>query len=392
MILLNPGPVNVSERVRRALLGPDLCHRESDFTDLMQGIRDKLVRAFAPNRADDYVALILTGSGTAAVEAMVSSSVASGHTLLLIQNGVYAQRLAVMAAAHAIPTAELASEGDRRFDIEQVGVALRQNPAIQAVAVVHHETSTGMLNPLKDLGVIAGQAGRYLIVDGVSSLAGEEIDLHACNIGIVAGSSGKCIQGFPGLGFVLVRRDLMEAMASYERRSVYLHLPTYYQAQEGGSIPFTPAVQLYYAFDEALSELLEEGVANRITRYRTLARIIREGMHTTGMEFYLREPLWSSTLTALYVPEGVHYAHLHDRLRERGYVIYAGQARLAQRIFRVANMGVLTEADMKGFVTAFEAVLPEARKLGAERAPEARRPLSLTLPLEGGGEGGGGAS
>jgi len=352
---------------------PDICHRESEFTDLLQGIREKLIRAFAPNYSSEYVALVITGSGTAAVEAAITSCVAPGRRLMVIKNGVYSQRISQMAAAHKIQAAELAGEWDQRFSVEPVTVALRQNAAIQAIAVVQHETSTCMVNPVKDIAAIAKKMGRYLLVDGVSSLAGEEIDFNAYNIGLIAGSSGKCIQGFPGVGFVIVRRDLMEQMVNYERRSVYLHLPAYYKEQEEGSIPFTPAVQLYYAFDEALNELLEEGVSNRIARYRKAARTIRNYMRAMRMRFYLREPLWSSTLTAFRLPEGVYYDHLHDLLRERGYVIYAGQAQLAESLFRVANMGALTDAQIDGFLKAFEAVLPEVQKLGAERAGEMDR-------------------
>jgi len=373
VILLNPGPVNVSPRVRQALMKPDICHRESDFIELMQGIRDKLLRAFAPTYADQYVALILTGSGTAAVEAAVSSAVAPGRRIMIVKNGVYSQRMSAMAAANKIQAAEIPGEWDQRYEVEPVRVSLRQNAAIQVLAVVHHETSTGMINPIKEIGAIAKKAGRFLLIDGVSSLGGEEVDFNACNVGVIAGSSGKCIQGFPGIGFVLVRRDLMEQMVNYERRSVYLHLPTYYKEQEESSIPFTPAVQLYYAFDEALSELLEEGVANRIARYRKMAHLLRNWMRAIRVKFYLREPLWSSSLTSFFLPEGVYYDHLHDLLRERGFIIYAGQAQLEQSIFRVANMGALTEADLNGFMTAFEAILPEAQKLGAERAGEMER-------------------
>ena len=373
MILLNPGPVNVSPRVRQALMKPDICHRESDFIELMQGIRDKLLRAFAPTYADQYVALILTGSGTAAVEAAVSSAVAPGRRIMIVKNGVYSQRMSAMAAANKIQAAEIPGEWDQRYEVEPVRVSLRQNAAIQVLAVVHHETSTGMINPIKEIGAIAKKAGRFLLIDGVSSLGGEEVDFNACNVGVIAGSSGKCIQGFPGIGFVLVRRDLMEQMVNYERRSVYLHLPTYYKEQEESSIPFTPAVQLYYAFDEALSELLEEGVANRIARYRKMAHLLRNWMRAIRVKFYLREPLWSSSLTSFFLPEGVYYDHLHDLLRERGFIIYAGQAQLEQSIFRVASMGALTEADLNGFMTAFEAILPEAQKLGAERAGEMER-------------------
>jgi 2-aminoethylphosphonate-pyruvate transaminase len=375
VILLNPGPVNVSERVREALMRPDVCHREAEFTDLLAGIREKLLRAFAPNYTSEYVALLITGSGTAAVEAVVTSSIAPGRRLMVIKNGIYSHRISQMAAAHKIQTAELSGEWDQRFDVAPVAVALRQNAAIQAIAIVHHETSTGMLNPVKELGAVAKKMGRYLLVDGVSSLGGEEIDFNAYNVGLIAGASGKCIQGFPGVGFVIVRRDLMEQMVNYERRSVYLHLPIYYKAQEEDSIPFTPAVQLYYAFNEALDELLEEGVANRIVRYRNAARTIRNYMRAMRMKFYLREPLWAGTLTAFKLPEGVYYDHLHDLLRERGYVIYGGQAQLAENVFRVANMGALSKAQIDGFLEAFETVLPDAQKLGAERSTEMERLL-----------------
>lgn len=371
MILLNPGPVNVSERVRQALLKPDICHRESEFNDLVEGIQDKLVRAFAP--AGGYLPILITGSGTAAVEAAVTSCLPPGRRILVIKNGVYSQRIATIAAAHKMQNMDIAGEWDQRFDTETVPVALRQNKAIEVVAVVHHETATGLVNPVKEIGAIAKKAGRVLLVDGVSSLAGEELDFVSSNVGLIVGSSGKCIQGFPGVGFVMVRRDIMEQMVTYEQRSVYFHLPTYYKHLEEGSVPFTPAVQLYYAFNEALSELLEEGVPNRIARYRKAARLIRNRMRAIRMKFFLREPLWSNTLTAFNLPDGVHYDHLHGLLKERGYIIYAGQAQLAEKLFRVANMGALTEANITGFLDAFEEALPEARKLGGERSGEMGR-------------------
>jgi len=371
MILLNPGPVNVSERVRQALLKPDICHRESEFNDLVEGIQDKLVRAFAP--AGGYLPILVTGSGTAAVEAAVTSCLPPGRRILVVKNGVYSQRIATIAAAHKMQNMDIAGEWDQRFDTELVPVALRQNKAIEVVAVVHHETATGLVNPVKEIGAIAKKAGRILLVDGVSSLAGEELDFVSSNVGLIAGSSGKCIQGFPGVGFVMVRRDIMELMVTYEQRSVYFHLPTYYKHLEEGSVPFTPAVQLYYAFDEALSELLEEGVPNRIARYRKMARLLRNRMRAIRVKFFLREPLWSNTLTAFTLPEGVHYDHLHGLLKERGYIIYAGQAQLADKLFRVANMGALTEANITGFLDAFEDALPEAVKLGEGRSGEMGR-------------------
>jgi 2-aminoethylphosphonate-pyruvate transaminase len=173
---------------------------------------------------------------------------------------------------------------------------------------------------------------------------------------MVAGTSGKCIQGFPGLSFVLVRKGFLERMRAYPRRSIYLHITQYVDDQGRGTIPFTPAVQVYYAFDEALNELMEEGVAKRIQRYKNVATLIRDRMAKLGVKPLLTPDKYSNTITAYHLPKGVTYRSLHDRLKEAGYVIYAGQGQLESKIFRVANMGALTEAQFVGFLDAFERI------------------------------------
>jgi len=361
MILLNPGPVNVSERVRKALLRPDICHREAEFADLLRGIRQKLLTAFVPGAESEYVALVLTGSGTAAVEAAVLSSVPIGKRVLVINNGVYGERISGMVGGtHKLGVAELKYEWGTRPDPERVRLALRQHPEVHTVAMVHHETTTGLINPVKEVAQVVDEQNRALVVDSVSGLAGEPINIAGSHIYAVAGTAGKCIQGFPGVSFVLVRKGFMERMATYPRRSWYLHLPHYYEAQETSSIPFTPAVQVYYAFDEALNELLEEGVANRVQRYRTAARKIRERLAALGVKAVLPAEVQSNTITAFYLPSGLPYQTLHDRLKEQGYVIYAGQGNLEAKIFRVANMGALTEQDVDGFLAAFQRVVESA--------------------------------
>ena len=143
-------------------------------------------------------------------------------------------------------------------------------------------------------------------------------------------------------------------MRAYPKRSWYLHLTHYIDDEGRGTIPFTPAVQVYYAFDEALSELLEEGVANRIQRYKQMAALIRDRMAKLGVKALLPPDRQSNTITAYYLPEGVSYQSLHDRLKAQGYVIYSGQGNLENKIFRVANMGALTAAQFVGFLDAFE--------------------------------------
>jgi 2-aminoethylphosphonate-pyruvate transaminase len=360
MMLLNPGPVNVSGRVRAALQRPDICHRESEFADLLQGIRQKLLRAFVSGAEQDYAAIVLTGSGTAAVEAALISSVPHGKRALIINNGVYGERMASMVALHRLGVSELKFDWGVRPDREKLRLALRQHPEVHTVAMVHHETTTGLINPVKEIAEVVDGLNRAFLVDSVSGLGGEPLEIARSNIYAVAGTAGKCIQGFPGVSFVLVRRTFMERMKGYPKRSWYLNLANYYAEQERGSIPFTPAVQVYYAFDEALNELLEEGLANRIQRYQRASTMIRQRMDALGLKPVLTPELQSDTITAYLLPPGLTYPALHDRLKEEGYVIYAGQGQLENKVFRVANMGALSEENFEGFLGAFKRIVETA--------------------------------
>ncbi|MBY0248763.1 MAG: aminotransferase class V-fold PLP-dependent enzyme [Nitrospiraceae bacterium] len=354
MVLLNPGPVNVSERVRQALLRPDICHRESEFTELLHRIQSKLLKAFVPGAESEYVAVVMTGSGTATVEAALMSSLPHGRRMLILNNGVYGERMSQIIGLHRLGVSELKSDWTARPDPDKLLLALRQHQEVHAVAMVHHETTTGLLNPVQEIAEIVDSQNRVFVLDAVSALAGETIDIARSHIYMVTGTAGKCIQGFPGVSFVLVRKGFVEKMRAYPKRSWYLHLTHYIDDEGRGTIPFTPAVQVYYAFDEALSELLEEGVANRIQRYKQIAALIRDRMAKLGVKALLPPDRQSNTITAYYLPEGVSYQSLHDRLKTQGYVIYAGQGNLENKIFRVANMGALTAAQFAGFLDAFE--------------------------------------
>ncbi len=354
LTLLNPGPVNVSERVRRALLLPDLCHREEEAARLLASVRSKLRRAFG---GEEYEAAVLTGSGTAAVEAAVSSAVSPGKRLLVVDNGVYGARIAAMAAAHGIEVFEVRTGWLRRPAPEAVEQALRRDPDIEVVAMVQHETTVGLLNPVAEIGDVVRRQGRTLLVDAVSGLAGDALDLATCGVGLAAGTAGKCVQGFPGVGFVLVRRRELRRLRRLPPRSVYLHLPRYCGDDDTPPVPFTPAMQILAALDEALSELLEETVAGRIARYRAAALHLRRHFAALGLEMLVPEPWRSNCLTSMRLPVGVSYASLHAGLKKRGFVIYEGQGRLRGKIFRVANMGALTTADFDRFRGALSAVL-----------------------------------
>ena len=337
-ILLNPGPINVSARVRRALAEcQDQCHREPEALALQTRVREKLVRAFGI--AERYDAVLLTGSGTAAMEAMLASAVGKG--VLVIDNGVYGDRLVQMAEAHRIPVLRHKVSWFERADPAAVRAALTDGPlasTIDTVAVVHHETTPGLLNDLPAIAAVAQAAGRRLLVDSVSGLAGETLDFGRVAPDAVCCTANKCIQGLPGIAFVLLKKG-----APLVRRSVYLDLGLALAKQSAGDTPFTPAIQVLAALEAALDELLEETVAGRVARYRRAGETVRAAATRLGLTMMLPPALRSHSITSFKLPPGVGYPQIHDRMREDGFVIYGGQGDLSKTAFRIANMGLIPD-------------------------------------------------
>jgi 2-aminoethylphosphonate-pyruvate transaminase len=364
-ILLNPGPANTSREVREALVTPDLCHREPEFFEVMRDCRERLVRL--AEGGDDFAAVLFTGSGTAAVEAAVSSAVPADGGLLVVDNGVYGDRLLKIARAHGIATRALSYDVATAARPDDVRAALRAEPRLTHVAVVHHETTTGVLNPVAEIVCAAAAEGRRVLVDAMSSLFGEPLDVTQDGIDFVMASANKCLQGVPGISFVLARRRALEALRGRQARSVYLDLFNHYATQEQDNTPFTPAVQVLHAMRQALRELEKEGVSERIARYAENARVLRAGMAALGFEILVPEGSRSNILTTFKLSPGIAYDPLHDAMKRRGYVIYAGQGDIRKYAFRVSNMGTLTPSHMRGVVEAFAASVAEVRAAGAPR-------------------------
>jgi 2-aminoethylphosphonate-pyruvate transaminase len=358
-ILLNPGPANTSARVRQALVTPDLCHREPEFLEVMRECRTRLTRAAGAGPAFDVV--LFTGSGTAAVEAALASAIPEGRVLLIVDNGVYGDRMRRIARAHRIPAEVLTCDVTTPVAPSDVAARLRAHPEVSHVALVHHETTTGLLNPVEAVADVAAAAGRRVIVDATSSLFGEPLDVTREGLDFVTASANKCLQAMPGVSFVVARRAALEALRGRPPRSVYLDLFEHWAAQEQDNTPFTPAVQVLHAMREALVELEEEGVAARLARYGENCRVLRRGMAALGFEILVPEGSRSRILTTFRLPPGLAYDALHDAMKRRGYVIYAGQGAIRAFAFRVANMGTLTPGDMQAVVAAFAACLEELR-------------------------------
>ncbi len=356
MILLNPGPVCTSERVRNALLRGDMCHREKEFSIILDGVRKKIIQAFTPN--GNYTSTVITGSGTASLEAGVCSSVSENKKILVINNGVYGDRISRIASAYKIDKIELKNDWCKQPDIEQIEDIISKDKDIEVVALVHHETTTGLINPVHNIGEITNKYKRTFLVDSISGLGGEEIDLVNDNVDICIGSANKCVQGLPGLSFVIIKKVEVNRLRNIPARSVYFNLISQLDEQEKrGECPFTPSVHTFFAFDEALDELLEEGVSNRITRYRKASGFLRKEFKRLCLEFLLPDELLSNTITALYLPKNMKYTKLHDSLKEKGFVIYAGQGQLNAKIFRIANMGELSIQELEVFIKNLKVVI-----------------------------------
>ncbi|AOK12716.1 MULTISPECIES: 2-aminoethylphosphonate aminotransferase [Burkholderia] len=352
MLLLNPGPVTLSERVRRSLLQPDLCHRESEFFDLQDEARARLVAAYELDPAE-WAAVLMTGSGTAAVESMIAALVPQDGKLLVIENGVYGERITQIATQYGIAHDVLKHEWMQAPDVAEVAARLDAG-GYSHVAVIHHETTTGRLNDLGAIADVCRARGVKMLVDGVSSFGAEAIDFGGGVIDAVAATANKCLHGVPGAAFVIVRRSALTKAAS---RTYYLDLGRLAKLQDQRNTPFTPSVHAYYALVEALREFDEAGGWRaRHARYKALADQVQAGLAARGMPLVLPEGESSVVLRAYRLPQGVAYEALHDGLKARGFVIYAGQGGLSKELFRISTMGAIEAADVERLLEGFTAL------------------------------------
>jgi 2-aminoethylphosphonate-pyruvate transaminase len=338
MLLLNPGPVTLTERVRHSLLQTDLCHRESEFFDLQEEARTRLVDLYGLD-ASEWQAVLMTGSGTAAVESMTAALVPQNGKLLVVENGVYGERISQIATQYGIAHESLKHDWMHAPDLAKIAERLDADKTFTHVAVIHHETTTGRLNDLASLGALCRARGLRLLVDGVSSFGAEAIDFADASLDAVAATANKCLHGVPGASFVLVRRAALAQAAS---RTYYLDL---------GRLA---RLHAYYALVEALRELADEGGWRaRHARYAALAEQARAGLAERGIGSVLPAEQSSVVLRAYRLPDGVAYAQLHDALKARGFVIYAGQGGLSAELFRISTMGNIHAADIDRLLQGF---------------------------------------
>jgi 2-aminoethylphosphonate-pyruvate transaminase len=358
-VLLNPGPAVVSDRIHRAVAGPDLCHREPEYSEMFDRIREKLLRIAGVD--PDWELALIAGSGTAAMEAMTGSAIREGRRLLVCRNGIYGDRFATIAERLGIETVDVRAPQTEPIDPAEVASALDADPTIDAVAVVHHETTTGLLNPVREIASEAHPRDVRVLVDAISSLGAEELELAGTGIDMVACTSNKCLHGLPGTSFVLLSPAGAARAAEAPRRSLYLDIAAYLEAQKKSTVPFTPAVPALYGLEAALDELLDEGLEHRQAAYRARVALLDRAFERLGLEQTVSVEHRSSSVRSVRLPDGVGYQDLHDAVKRDGYVIYAGLGDGAKTTFRVCTLGALELDVLAGFVESLDRALAEAK-------------------------------
>lgn len=358
-LLFTPGPLTTSEPVKRAMLR-DLGSRDREFLTVVSHIRRRLLE-LGQVADGSYEAVLMQGSGTFAIEAVLSSVIPRNGKLLVAINGAYGHRMAKIASVLGISCQAIVFEEATPVSVERVDAALAADPAISHVGIIHCETSTGILNPVADLGRVVREGGRVYIVDAMSSFGGIPIDIAAEKIDFLISSANKCIQGVPGFAFVLARRDLL--LASKGRaRSVSLDLLAQWEGLESdGQFRFTPPTHVLLAFQQALRELQEEGgVEARAARYSANQQELMKGMTKLGFDAYLAPEHQSHFITSFRFPahRNFDFPTFYQRLSELGFVIYPGKVSDAE-CFRVGTIGNIFPQDIQALVGAMRRVLGE---------------------------------
>lgn len=355
-VLLNPGPATTTDTVKMAMVVPDICPREKEFAELIAGIRNDLVSVVA--KGDAYTTVLFSGSGTAAMDSVISSVPAPGKKIAVIVNGAYGDRMVKIARAYNIPCLEIGFEWGEKIDIEKVERLINGDPDIDCLAVVHHETTTGILNPIAEIGKIAKKSGLTYIVDTISSYAGIPIDAVGCSIDYLMSTSNKCIQGMAGIAFVVCRKDALLKIGSYPRRSFYLSLYDQYQyLEDTGQTQFTAPVQVVYALRQAINEFISEGMDERYARYTESWKTLRKGLLDLGFKLLHDEEDESHILLTVLEPnnDGYNFEEMHDYLYDKGFTVYPGK--IKNNTFRLAIIGAIDKYDIKLFLKELEGSL-----------------------------------
>ena len=356
--LFTPGPLTTSATTKQAMLR-DLGSRDVEFIAIVKDIRQRLVALCAD--PDEYTAVLMPGSGTYGIEATLSSVIPPDGKLLILINGAYGSRMLKIAEVQRIAVDILVFPENSQPDASKLEAALEADSSISHVAVVHCETTTGIVNPIETYGKITKRHDCSYIVDAMSSFGAYPIDLKTCGIDYLISSSNKCIEGVPGFSFILARRDALTAVRGFAR-TLSLDLLAQWEGLEGdGQFRFTPPTQVILAFHQALLELEQEGgVLARSQRYKLNYDITLSAMQKMGFRPYVEESKRGYIITSFYYPDQPNFSFraFYESLSGKGHVIYPGKLSHAD-CFRIGHIGRLTAGDVKALMAAVAETLEE---------------------------------
>ena len=356
-ILFTPGPLTTSRTVKQALLR-DLGSRDYEFISIVADIRQRLLEIGGV--ADDgYAAIIMPGSGTFSLESVISSTIPRAGKLLVIINGAYGRRIAQIARVYDIQVVPLTYPENRKPDLAELAAALAADEAITSVAVIHCETTTGLINPIKEIGEIVKRFGKDYFVDAMSSFGAVPLNLVECGIDYLVSSANKCIEGIPGFGIILAKRDTLMKTKGYAQTFSLDLLAQLLRLEKDGQFRFTPPTHSLIAYHQALLELeAEGGVEGRAARYRANYQTLIAGMRALGFEEYLRPEDQGYIITSFTFPDhpNFNFEEFYRRLNDQDYVIYPGKVSQAD-CFRIGSIGRIFPADINALLAAIREAL-----------------------------------
>lgn len=357
-ILLNPGPSTTTDTVKMAQIVPDICPREKEFASLMKGLRSDLCKIVHADE-EKYTSVLFCGSGTINIDICLNSLLPAGKKALVVNNGAYSTRAAEVCTYYGLDFIDLKFPVDEAPDLEKVEETLRENPDIALVYTTHHETGTGLLNPIREIGALAHKYGAIFVTDTTSSFAMIPIDMDRDNLDFVMASAQKGIMGMTGLSFIVGNRAEIEKSENYPTRSYYCNLFLQYDFFERtGEMHFTPPVQTVCAAIQALKEYFAEGEQAKWARHTRVFEAIQKGLEELGFRNYIKKQLQSGLVASAIYPddENWDFEKVHDYCYERGFTIYPGKISTTNT-FRLCALGAIDEADIKAFFKVLKEAL-----------------------------------
>lgn len=354
--LMCPGPVNVSERVREAMVAFEIGHREVEFSALLDEIQQNCLKIMGLD-PQKYTLVVITGSGSAANEAVLTSALQPHHHVLSLATGEFGRRLGDISAIYNPNTKTFSQNWATILDLDAVENELK-NHHYDWVTMVHHETSTGELLPVENVGALCKKYGAKLFVDAVSAFVVDPLNLEKANVAFMSTSSGKALCMPPGLSLVVGRIDEFETLSHFPIRNYYLSLSRFFQfAQSKKQTPNTPSVQLFFALNEAFKMILEESPENRFAFQAKKAAYFRNGLQTLGLSLLHPDHPLSNAVSTVILPDHVDFSSLRENLRQRGFIVYGGKGPLLGKVFQVSTMGAIQIQDVQDLLDALKDAL-----------------------------------